>query len=99
MVTPSSRKLHIKSSNQYNNMAESNMPPLYLAHMPDVFGHGLMAFSVISRAEAISKLRAAYLEIYMPFSMTSRADTFHHQWEHFGGVVHEININKVYDSF
>lgn len=80
-------------------MAESNMPPLYLAHMPDVFGHGLMAFSVISRAEAISKLRAAYLEIYMPFSMTSRADTFHHQWEHFGGVVHEININKVYDSF
>lgn len=80
-------------------MDEHNPPRLYLAHMPDVFGHGLMAFSLVSHDDARKKVKAAYREQFLAQNGTVPEHRFADRWEYYGGNTHEIDINKVYDSF
>lgn len=74
-------------------------PRLYVAVLPDVFGHGLMAFSLIGPADAKMKLKEEYLPRVQHLSEHSSYKEFGECWAWYGGVIHEVDFNKVYDTF
>ena len=75
---------------------------LYAAVMPDVYGHGIMRFSLVSEQDAIDRVQETY---EAQFISQNRGKTpreigvsFAERFEYYGGYTSEIDINKSYDE-
>ena len=80
-------------------MSEKPNPPIYMARMPQVFGYGLVAFSLISESDALYKVKLAYIRTYMHLNDCAPDHPFQERFEYYGGTVHALNTDQVYDTF
>jgi len=90
---------YIKSSKLSNAMSDKPKPPIYMARMPEVFGYGLVAFSHISESDALYKVKMAYIRTYIHLNNCAPEHIFKNRFEYYGGSVHTLDTDKVYDTF
>ena len=67
---------------------------IWLAHMPECFGYGLMVLDT-SEDGARRKLKAAYLPMAKRYQF---GQTFDRAMEYFGGTIAPVELGKVYND-
>tara|TARA_Y100000289_G_C3832607_1_gene104380 strand:- start:93 stop:335 length:243 start_codon:yes stop_codon:yes gene_type:complete len=75
-----------------------NLPDIYAARMPDVFGYGITCFSFLSESDAKFKVKDAYKKMFLQQNGQLPDVDFNARWEYYGGTTFQININQVYDE-
>ena len=90
---------YIKSLKLSNVMSDNPKRTIYMARMPEVFGYGVVTFSLISESDALYKLKLAYIKRYTDFNGRIPEHPFKERFEYWGGSVHTLNTDQVYDTF
>ena len=80
-------------------MSDKPKPTIYMARMPEVFGYGLVAFSLISESDAKHKVKLAYIKTYMHMNDCAPEHLFKDRFDYYGGSVHTLDTDQVYNTF
>lgn len=73
--------------------------PIYMVRMPEVFGYGLVAFSHISESDAMYKVKQAYNKTFRHLNGCPPDHPFKDRFEYYGGSVHTLDTDQVYETF
>lgn len=76
-----------------------NLPDIYGARMPDVFGQGIICFSLVSESDAKYKVKEAYTQMFLQVNGQIPDVDFSTRWEYYGGTTFKLDINQVYDEY